>query len=308
MELRWNTLPRDVWDHWHHRHGGALQQAWAYGQAMAQLGAGVQRAAFYQGERLVGVAQCVTRRWLGYIGLASCSRGPVWAPELRGPERAQALQRLRRSVPLRPWRVTLVSPNATAGELCEGELAGWGQVMTGYSTVQLDLRQGLPALRAGLEAKWRNRLVRAEGTRGLRITVDAQADRLLALLLHERELRQARRFHGLPEAFVTAYIQAHEAPERAFSVASAHLHGQLVGTLLWLHHGRVATYHMGWNHDHGRQHHAHNLLMWASLGALAERGIDTLDLGGVNTHDLPGISRFKLGMGGQVRVLAGTYF
>jgi lipid II:glycine glycyltransferase (peptidoglycan interpeptide bridge formation enzyme) len=36
--------------------------------------------------------------------------------------------------------------------------------------------------------------------------------------------------------------------------------------------------------------------------------IEVLDLGGVNTHDLPGISRFKLGTGGDVLTLAGTYF
>ena len=41
---------------------------------------------------------------------------------------------------------------------------------------------------------------------------------------------------------------------------------------------------------------------------LQEQGIEVLDLGGVNTHDLPGISRFKLGTGGQAITLAGTYF
>jgi len=33
-----------------------------------------------------------------------------------------------------------------------------------------------------------------------------------------------------------------------------------------------------------------------------------LDLGGLNTRDLAGISRFKIGSGGQVVTLAGTYF
>ena len=37
-------------------------------------------------------------------------------------------------------------------------------------------------------------------------------------------------------------------------------------------------------------------------------GIERLDLGGVNTRALPGISRFKLGAGGQPLTLAGTYF
>jgi carbamoyltransferase len=44
-------------------------------------------------------------------------------------------------------------------------------------------------------------------------------------------------------------------------------------------------------------------------GAFPWGAIDAvLDLGGVNTRDLPGISRFKLGTGGQAITLAGTYF
>jgi lipid II:glycine glycyltransferase (peptidoglycan interpeptide bridge formation enzyme) len=44
------------------------------------------------------------------------------------------------------------------------------------------------------------------------------------------------------------------------------------------------------------------------MAFLQEQGIEVLDLGGVNTHDLPGISRFKLGTGGRVVQLAGTFF
>jgi lipid II:glycine glycyltransferase (peptidoglycan interpeptide bridge formation enzyme) len=69
----------------------------------------------------------------------------------------------------------------------------------------------------------------------------------------------------------------------------------------------VATYHIGWANDAGRELNAHNLLLWRAMQGLRERGIASVDLGGVNTHALPGISRFKLGTGGAVRTLAGTY-
>jgi len=52
----------------------------------------------------------------------------------------------------------------------------------------------------------------------------------------------------------------------------------------------------------------HNLLLWQTLLALRSQGVETLDLGGVNTRALPGISRFKLGTGGHLLTLAGTYF
>jgi lipid II:glycine glycyltransferase (peptidoglycan interpeptide bridge formation enzyme) len=65
---------------------------------------------------------------------------------------------------------------------------------------------------------------------------------------------------------------------------------------------------MGWADEEGRQLNAHNALLWQAMAYLQELGVEQLDLGGVNTHDLPGISRFKLGTGGQAITLAGTYF
>jgi lipid II:glycine glycyltransferase (peptidoglycan interpeptide bridge formation enzyme) len=65
---------------------------------------------------------------------------------------------------------------------------------------------------------------------------------------------------------------------------------------------------MGWADEQGRQLSAHNALLWAAVADLQSKGIEVLDLGGVNTHDLPGISRFKLGTGGRALTLAGTFF
>jgi lipid II:glycine glycyltransferase (peptidoglycan interpeptide bridge formation enzyme) len=91
-------------------------------------------------------------------------------------------------------------------------------------------------------------------------------------------------------------------------VAYAELGKNTVGGMLFLIHGRVASYHMGWADDEGRQLNAHNALLWQAMAYLQGQGIEVLDLGGVNTHDLPGISRFKLGTGGRAITLAGTYF
>ena len=40
---------------------------------------------------------------------------------------------------------------------------------------------------------------------------------------------------------------------------------------------------------------------------LIEDGVRWLDLGGVATDRSPGIARFKLGMGGEVAILPGTF-
>ena len=77
--------------------------------------------------------------------------------------------------------------------------------------------------------------------------------------------------------------------------------------MLFLIHGQADNYQVGWNSGEGRDLHAHNLLLWCGIEALQERGIRTLDLGGVNTQRSAGVARFKIATGGVVKQLAGTY-
>ncbi len=308
MKLSWNQTPRSTWDALHAQWGGSLQQDWAYGEAMRRLGVGVQRAAVLDASgQALGLAQFICRRVAGYIALASCTRGPVWSPQAGGELRAQSLRSLQSSMPARPLRVTLFSPDCPAGKLQAGEMGRLQRVMTGYSTVMLDLTQGQDALRRSFDGKWRNRLVKAEAES---VTVQVQPDQqaLAELMRREGEQRQRRGFHGLPTALVPAFIEAHDRPSQAYLMSVARRRKDTLAAMLFLLHGRVATYHLGWASDDGRQLNLHNLLLWRALAPLVERGITHLDLGGVNTHELPGISRFKLGTGGEVLTLAGTFF
>ena len=181
-------------------------------------------------------------------------------------------------------------------------------MMTGYSTVLLDLTQALSTLKAQLEGKWRNRLNKVLANVKLQVHVQASLKRCDWLLGQELAQREAKKFHGLPTDFVKAYIACAADHRQAFVVAYAELGKNTVGGMLFLIHGRVASYHVGWSVEEGRRLNAHNALLWQAMAYLKDMGIEVLDLGGVNTHDLPGISRFKLGAGGQPITLAGTYF
>jgi lipid II:glycine glycyltransferase (peptidoglycan interpeptide bridge formation enzyme) len=308
MDVKWELLPQAEWEEFHSAHHGALQQAWAYGEALRSLGVVVQRAMVWEGGRLLAVAQFMCKRLLGYLSVASCTRGPVWGPEVRPEQRAAIYKRLRQSLPVSRLKVVLFSPDRSADQVDPAETQGLSRVMTGYSTVLLDLKQSLPSLKAGLEGKWRNRLNKALATEKIRFHVQPSLKRCEWLLGKEMDQREAKKFHGLPTNFVQAYIAAAADPRQTFVVAYAELGKNTVAGMLFLMHGRVASYHMGWADEEGRQLSAHNALLWESVIYLQNLGIEVLDLGGVNTHDLPGISRFKLGTGGRAITLAGTYF
>jgi lipid II:glycine glycyltransferase (peptidoglycan interpeptide bridge formation enzyme) len=308
MDLAWNPSDPEEWDDFHRRHHGALQQSWAYGEALNTLGVHVHRVLFRAEGQLMGIAQLGARRWLGYVYLASCTRGPVWGDAVHGAARRHFYRQIKRTLPANPWRVVLFSPDSTATEMVEPEGAGMSRVMTGYATASLDLRQSLPELRAQMASKWRNRLHKAESDPSLHVFVQPSLRQCEKLLGNEESQRRERGFHGLPVGFVRAYIQAHAQPERAYVVAWAHQKQETTASMLVLLHGSTATYHMGWANDMGRKSNAHNLLLWRLIEHLKAQGVEKFDLGGINTSDLPGITRFKLGSGAVPRMLAGTYF
>jgi hypothetical protein len=308
MDVKWDQLPQADWEEFHSTHHGALQQAWAYGEALTSLGVNMRRAMVWENGQLVAIAQFMCKRMLGYISLASCTRGPIFLPELSPAQRAAVYKRLRQSIPLPRFKVPLFSPDRAHEQLDPAETWGMSRVMTGYATVLLDLTIPLPTLQAQLEGKWRNRLNKVLSNAKLRVHVQPSLKRCQWLLGQELAQREAKKFHGLPTDFVQAYIAAAADPRQAYVVSYAELGKNTVGGMLFLIHGRVASYHMGWADDEGRQLNAHNALLWQAMAYLQGQGIEVLDLGGVNTHDLPGISRFKLGTGGRAITLAGTYF
>ncbi len=307
MNVDWDLLERAAWEGFHREHGSSLQQSWAYGQALQNLNVRIHRAAIRVNGELMGLAQFMVRRIAGYLSLASCTRGPVWDPALPPDARAQAIRLLKQSLPVPRLRVALFSPDAPASPEVETETRGLWRVMTGYSTVMLDLTQPLEALRAGLDGKWRNRLAKTEADAAFSARVEPSLPEAQRLLARETQQRAERRFQGLPTDFVSAYIEAAPSREQGFAVSYAQSRKETQAALLFLIHGSTATYHIGWSSDLGRKANAHNLLMWRGIEYLRRLGVERLDLGGVNTRALPGITRFKLGTGGQLLTLAGSY-
>ena len=307
MDFHWDRATPEVWQGMHARLGGALQQSWTYGEALTALGVRIHRVVATESGVPVALAQFMVRRFVGYLSLASCTRGPVFEQGLSGAQRCLALRQIQRTIPTRPLRVTLFGPDSPEHEAQE-EVRGLRKVMTGHSTVLIDLTRPVAQWRSELDGKWRNRLTRAESAPHLKVSVDRSRAMLDWVLAREQQQREERHFLGLPTSFVQAWVDVAPPASQPLLLIRAHVKGETIAAMLFLLHGMVATYHMGWSNPTGRELNAHNLLLWRAMSELVQRGIQTLDLGGVNTHDLPGISRFKLGTGGRVLTLAGTYW
>lgn len=306
-DLTWQPCEREAWEDLFRRAGkSSLEQSWAYGEAVAgqhkQL---VERHVISAGGTPLALVQAY-RKTYWQIGVTRILRGPVWLIDPLGDPRGAAVcaaiaRRYRgRRLDFLSWLPEL--PDDPRSEALLKAL-GFRRVVTGYASAWLDLDQRREALKAGLHGKWRSALHNAE-REDLTISQDAKARQKQAALLLYDTFRRKKRFVGPPGDFIAA-IDA--ADRGALLSLSARQGDKLVAGVILLRHGASATYMASWTSDAGRAGQAHNLLLWRGIQQLKEDGIQWLDLGGLNTESQRGLARFKLGLGGEVFTLTGSY-
>ena len=105
---------RADWEHLHQQAAAALQQSWAYGDALAAHGVVVQRLVVRRGDTPVALAQFIQRKLFAGLGVSLCARGPVWLEPLADEECARSMHLLRAVQPLRWPSITVMSPDQAA--------------------------------------------------------------------------------------------------------------------------------------------------------------------------------------------------
>ncbi len=306
MKVDWGTQDMPAWDQAHAAAAAPLQQDWAYGSTMVSVGARVLRARVEADGVPVAQAQFIVRKFAKYVSLALCTRGPLWLQEVNAKDKAAAYKAMRQSLPLPGLRFMMVTPNETLEE--QPCLPAVRRIMSGYSTVMLDIDKPMETLRAQLDKRWRHRLGGAEKSELNVQRMGTNPGQYRWLLDAEMQQRVDRGLEGLPLVWFEHYAESRKQPARNLLSLRADVGRERVAGMMFLIHGQAATYQVGWTSDAGRDLHAHNLMLWRAIEELRERGVRSLDLGGVNTQRSAGIARFKMATGGTVRQLAGSYF
>jgi hypothetical protein len=273
-----------------------LEQAWIYGAAMVALGQDVRRVRLSPAAQV----QIVGRRHLNLVNVARALRGPVFADG--ATDIAPMLRAVLAAMPQGWPRLHTLMPEL--GDAQAPRPAGLRRVLTPYHTILLDLRAGPEALRAGLDGRWRNRLVAAEGEK-LRVEMTGGGKLLDWLVARNDTLARQRRV-GLPNTKqVHALVQA--AGRDEVLVVAALRRNDVLSAGLFLRHGPDATYYVSHTTEDGRAASATNLMLWRAIERLQQQGVRHLDLGGVDTRRTPGLAHFKAGLGGRLLSLTGTW-
>ncbi len=282
----------------------AYQQHPAYGDALHDFNGKCLRALILHQQQPIGWVQCSQRTIARTLHILLAMRGPVWFNEsISNDLKAAAYRALNASCPLPRPRLLLWMPESPDHEPLH--LAGLHRIVTGYSTPLLDLNQSENQLLAAMDGKWRNQLRSSQKHQLACVPVGLQFEHYQWLLEEEMQQRQRIGYKAFSPALVSSY-QAY-AGQNSLLILRADDGKDTVAGMLCLIHGHSATYHIGWSNPLGKEKSAHNLLLWESMRRLKARGIRWFDLGGVNTQDGAGLTRFKLGSGAQLRTLDGMY-
>lgn len=281
-----------------------LEQSWGFGQSMAAFGRQPHRFFFDQDGQPVGMAQVVEQR-LGPVRLCHLLRGPLLLPDRPPDLLPAALRLLRRAFRRRNRRLLLVTPELPAGEaataLCRQ--AGLARVVTGYATSWIDLTR--PDPEAGMGGGFRKALKKARGERLTLAASHGGAD-LDWILRHHDDHRRQHRLMAPPARQAAALVAAQARPRDVLALVAKSGSAILAGSL-FLRHGGVATYYLGATSPEGRAVCAQHLLLREGMARLAADGVRWLDTGGLNSDGMRGVAQFKLGLGGALVTLTGTY-
>ncbi|MEM8935074.1 MAG: peptidoglycan bridge formation glycyltransferase FemA/FemB family protein [Pseudomonadota bacterium] len=280
----------------------AYQQSYAYGEAVNAAGGKILRARIISDDSLVGFAQAVRHMTYPFLPAIHVMRGPVWArPDLSRVVKLAAAQALHQSAPAKGPHAVLITP--AEGDDFEG--SDFKQIYTGSHTSLLDLSRDEEALRAGLDGKWRNRLNAAEKADITVMRLGRDRAKYAWLLDKDATLMRSIGHRSSNVVLVPAYQSI--AGKKSVLAFEAKSGAERIGGMLFVIHGDGATYHIGWSNETGKSLNAQNRIMWLAIRELKKLGVRTLDLGGVDTQNMPGVARFKLGLGGAVVSTSGSW-
>jgi hypothetical protein len=309
LRIYWNGATARQWDAWIEAiPRSTIEQTWAYGEAFVGVTPYLPaHAVVYRGTNPVAIVQVLEWRIGAIVRVVKIVRGPLFMDNATDAERVAALWLIRSRYALARLDLLLWTPELEDVPAARESLGALGlrRLITGYSSVWLDLSGDEAALRASMRQNWRNQLVKAEAA-NLRIRMGHGGASLEWLLTRHEGHRRRKRLRAPASPFVLA-ISLAQRNKQATLAFTAFKGSEPIAAILVFRHGQAATYYIAWTGPEGRRTHANNLLLWAAVKELRSRGVRWFDLGGVDGLSMPGVSRFKLGMGGELFTLTGTY-
>jgi hypothetical protein len=303
LEIIWDDYDRTVWDALSRQADrSSLEQSWIYGEAVRDhYRMKVRRAIIRSNDESLGIFQVFEKSLLGVAKISRLVRGPVWVepPEDVMTAIAQSFSLAKRELLF--WTPEL---SDSPDHIARMRKVGKRRMVTGLSTSWLDITKTEEVLLQDFSGNWRN-MLRAGERNDLKIEIRDDDKGVRTHLSAYDTFRQQKRFVGPASELIQ--MMSENGRKGDIITLTAGAAQQIIAGVLFICHGNSATYYTSWNSNEGRNSRAHNVLLWRAIQELQKREISWLDLGGLNTESAAGVARFKIGLGGEIVTLSGTY-
>ena len=309
LDLYSNGVTVRQWDAWINTISiSSIEQTWSYGEAFVGVTPYTPiHSVVYKKKLPVAIMQAVEWKIGNIVRLIKIVRGPLFFENASLADKTSTYKLIHGQYSWRNFDFLVWTPEFHVGsqelEIFKG--LKLKKVVTGYSSILLDLSKSEDQLRKEMNLKWRNQLKKSE-TNSLRIQLGYGGASLEWLLTRHEGNRRRKRLRMPASPFILAISLAMRNKQSTLAF-SAFRGSEAIAGILVLKHGNTATYYVAWNGPDGRKMNANNLLLWHAIKELKSRGVRWFDLGGLDGSSMPGVSRFKLGIGGELFTLAGTF-
>ena len=313
-DIRWGQLTIAEWDRYFASvRRSTLLQHYPYAQALRSTQyLGARHGLIYLDDVPAGLVQvCEARILRDMVHVIQLDRGPLWFSEqVKLSDVGRFFSAFNVQFPRRLGRRRRILPELEdSSTVVRDRLSESGLIVMPhvphYETVWLDLSQDMSSLRSRLTTSWRNALSKGERA-SVEIEIDERGTTAGPFLMGYEQEKQTKGYPGPTVALLKALI-SFMAPRREVAILSARDGTRVLASVLFLIHGRSATYQAGWTTPDGRRVACHNRLLWEGIARLKARGILDLDLGGINSQHATGVTKFKLGLGGTPIGLCGQF-
>lgn len=312
-KIEWDCLKLPEWrERFGRIRRSTVLQSYEYAQAMCQADKVRARWGLIKiDDKEAGLVQILHSGILWNLFQAVIlDRGPLWFEGFGGAAQIKAFfDTLNGQYPKRFGRKRRILPEIEDGPTAQTLLKQGGleklDIHRGYQTLWWNLNQNEEEALLELKDNWRGSLRRA-----YKAELNVQWDDSGKFYSWLRDIyaadKQKRGYGGISPQFLDILNQF-SSPSQPMIIGKATRRGQDIAAVMFIQHGKSATYQIGWNSPEGREHCAHHLLLWEARTMLQRYGVIDLDLGGINEESAQGVKNFKEGTGAKISKLVGHY-
>ena len=166
LSIFWGGVRARQWDAWIERIDVTpIEQTWSYGQAFAgSTPYSPVHGVVYKKKSPIAIVQIIEWKLLNLIRIAKIVRGPLFFDGISYQDKARVLTMVRQRYSLRRLDFLLWTPELSMNDPVAEKLKNLGlrEVVSGYSSVVLDLQNEEDELLDQMDGKWRNQLKKAQ--------------------------------------------------------------------------------------------------------------------------------------------------